>query len=87
MNNTQQLKKCLNTIIELWDEYVSEPVIQMIYDFAREPICGDGNNIPLVNGCKKKSRCVTTTLKIGHVIINKWYCDKCSLKLVNKLKE
>ena len=87
MNNTQQLKKCLNTIIEQWDEYVSEPIIQMIYDFAREPICGDGDNMPLVNGCKKKSRCVTTTLKIGHVLINKWYCDKCSLKLVNKLKE
>ena len=45
MNNTQQLKKCLNTIIELWDEYVSEPVIQMIYDFAREPICGDCDNM------------------------------------------
>ena len=55
MNNTQQLKKCLNTIIELWDEYVSEPVIQMIYDFAREPICGDGDNMSLVNGCKKKN--------------------------------
>ena len=53
MNNPQQLQKCLNTIIELWGEYVSDPVVQIIYDFAREPICGDGNNIPLVNGCKK----------------------------------
>ena len=36
MNNPQQLKKSLNTIIELWDEYVSDSVIHIIYDFVKQ---------------------------------------------------
>ena len=70
-------------IIVMFEDYFSLPVSEIIWNFARKPICGDGDKISFVNGCEKKdTKFIPTTIRIGTHTINKWYCEDCANKFI-----
>ena len=66
-------------IIIMFEDYFCLPVSEIIWNFARNPICGDGDIVSFANGCKKRdTKFIPITIKIGNSIINKWYCEDCA---------
>lgn len=75
-------------VILIFEDYFSLPVSEIIWNFARKPICGDGDKVSFANGCKKKDTIfIPTTIRIGTRIINKWYCEDCANKFLTSLKK
>ena len=75
-------------MIIMFEDYFSLPVSEIIWNFARKPICGDGDKVSFANGCKKKNtKFIPTTIRIGTHIINKWYCEDCAKNFITTCKK